>query len=82
MKKSQLFLIIVFSIIVLKYDLSAFVRPLSFESVPEIRSTDLIKYAGAGNDSTMPMVEFQNSMSLWSGDPDYADRDISGSGRI
>ncbi len=82
MKKSQIFLIIVFSIVVLKYDVSAFVMPLSFESVPEIKSTALIKYEGAGNDSTMTMAEFQNSMSLWTGDPDYADRDVSSSGRI
>lgn len=82
MKKSQMLLIIIFSIVVLKYNVSAFVQPLSFESVPEVKSTVLIKHEGTGVYKTMKMAEFQKTMSLWSGDPDHTNSDIAVSDRI
>ena len=39
MKKVQIFLIVISSIVVLQYNLSAFVQPLWFERVPEIESS-------------------------------------------
>ena len=39
MKRNQRLLIIIFSIVVLKYNLSAFVQPLSFENIPDSELT-------------------------------------------
>ena len=46
MKKYQVFLKIIFSIVVLKYNLSAYVQPLWFEEAPEIQSTAMFQSLG------------------------------------
>lgn len=77
MKKTQMFLIIVFSIVVLKYNLSAFTQPLSFESIPHVKSTVLTKYEDTGGDGTVTMVEFQDSMLRLPVDSGYEARALS-----
>ncbi|MGI9538372.1 MAG: hypothetical protein ACR2PB_14975 [Desulfocapsaceae bacterium] len=82
MNKYHMSLVIIFSIVVLKYNLSAFVQPLSFESISEDKSTVWIKNQDIGNDNKMMMEEVQALGSLWPVDSGHEGRDHSVSGRI
>ena len=82
MNKVQMSLVIIFSIVVLKYNLSAFVQPLSFESISEDESTVWIKKQDTGGDNKMMMEEIQVLGSLWPVDSGYEVRDHNVSGRI
>lgn len=80
MNKVHMSLVIIFSIVVLKYNLSAFVQPLSFESISEDESTVRIKNQDIGGDSKMMMEEVQALGSLWPVDSGYEVRDHNVSG--
>lgn len=82
MNKVQMSLVIIFSIVVLKYNLSAFVQPLSFESISEDESTVWIKKQDTGGDNKMMMEDVQVLGSLWPVDSGYEVRSLNVSGRI
>ena len=63
MKNFHTLLIIVFSMVVLEYNLSAFVQPLWFEDIPEVVSVVSIKDNDIGSHYNVKMAEFQNLMS-------------------
>lgn len=73
MNKIHMSLAILFSIVVLKYNLSAFVQPYSFESIPEVESMGWINNKDTGDDNNVMMIEFQDLASLWSVDSGYED---------
>lgn len=82
MKKTHVYLIIVFSIVVLKYNLSAFVQPLWFESIPEVELVVSIKDNDAGSGYNVKMAEFQYLISQRQVDSGYEDKDLPDSARI
>lgn len=82
MNKVQMSLVIIFSIVVLKYNLSAFVQPLSFESISEDESTVWIKKQDTGGDNKMMMEDVQVLGSLWPVDSGYEVQSLNVSGRI
>lgn len=82
MNKVQMSLVIIFSIVVLKYNLSAFVQPLSFESISEDESTVWIKKQDTSGDNKMMMEDVQVLGSLWPVDSGYEVQSLNVSGRI
>jgi len=75
-------LVIIFSIVVLKYNLSAFVQPLSFESISEEESTVWIKKQDTGGDNKMMREDIQVLGNLWPVDSGYEVQSLNVSGRI
>jgi len=82
MNKVQMSLVIIFSIVVLKYNLSAFVQPLSFESISEEESTVWIKKQDTGGDNKMMREDIQVLGNLWPVDSGYEVQSLNVSGRI
>lgn len=77
MNRIHMVLVIVFSIVVLKYNLSAFVQPYSFESITEVESMGWIKNKDTDDDNNVMMIEFQDLASLWSVDSGYEDLELN-----
>lgn len=65
MNKIYMAIVIIYSIVVVKYNLSAFVQPFWFESIPDVESTVWIKNKDTGGDNKVKMDEFQNLVNLW-----------------
>lgn len=57
MKKTHLLLVVLFSLVTLKYDLSAFIQPLWFETIPEVESAVSIKINEAGSTHKITIAE-------------------------
>ena len=77
MNRIHMSLVIVFSIVVLKYNLSAFVQPYSFESIPEAESMGWIKNIDTGDDNNVMIIELQYLASLWSVDSGFEDLELN-----
>lgn len=82
MKNFHMFLIIVSSIVVLEYNLSAFVQPLWFEDISEVESVVSIKDNDIGSHYNVKMDEFEDLMSQRNVDLGYEDKDLPESARI
>ena len=82
MKNFHTFLIIVSSIVVLEYNLSAFVQPLWFEDISEVESVVSIKDNNIGSHYNVKMAGFQDLMSQRHVDLGYEDKDLPESARI
>ena len=82
MNKVHMSLVIIFSIVVLEYNLSAFVQPLWFESISEAESTVWIRNQDTDGANKMMIEEVQDLVSLWPVESGYVGRDLNVSGRI